>query len=177
MKLRSAAGFALIDVLFTCALLGILSSIALPRFLLARQSASAATAIGALRYIHSAQLSFALTCGSGYYAPNLTTLGQVPPGGGNEAFISPALSEANTVTRSGYSIKIEASAYPGAPGSCNGLAPGQSTQAYSATANPIEPENRRYFGTNVNGAIYEHSSTLDGVMPNVGIPPAGRVIH
>lgn len=177
MKRRSAAGFALIDVLFTCALIGILSSIALPRLLLAKQSAAAASAIGALRSVHSAELIFALTCGSGFYAPNLTALGQVPPGLNREAFISPSLSGGNTVTRMGYSIKIDADVYPGSPSSCNGIPAGGTSQTYRATANPVEADNARFFGTNVIGTIYEHTSTLDGVIPDVGIPPLGHVIR
>ena len=39
MTIRKADGFALIDVLFVCAIMGVLATIALPRMLLARQSA------------------------------------------------------------------------------------------------------------------------------------------
>src|SRR5206468_4180840 len=124
VSIRKADGFALIDVLFVCAILGILSAIAMPRLLLAKQSAGAASAIGSLRTIHSAELTFALTCGGGFYAPDLTTLGQVPASS-HEAFISPNLATANTVTRSGYAIQVDGTAYPGAPGSCNGLAGGR----------------------------------------------------
>src|SRR5215212_6460563 len=114
--MRKADGFALIDVLFVCAIMGVLSTIALPSMLLARQSAGAASAIGSMRAIHSAQLTFALTCGGGFYAPNLTTLGRAPAGS-REAFISPNLATSNSVTRSGYVIEVEGDAFPGAPGS------------------------------------------------------------
>ena len=70
MTIRKADGFALIDILFVCAMIGVLSTIALPRMLIAKQSAGAASAIGSLRTIHSAQLTFALTCGAGFYAPD-----------------------------------------------------------------------------------------------------------
>ena len=98
--MRKADGFALIDILFVCALMGVLMTIALPRMLMARQSAGAASAIGSMRTIHSAELTFALTCGAGFYAPNLTTLGRAPAGS-KEAFISPNLGTSNTVSRSG----------------------------------------------------------------------------
>ena len=37
MTIRKADGFALIDILFVCALMGVLMTIALPRMLMARQ--------------------------------------------------------------------------------------------------------------------------------------------
>ena len=80
VTIRKAHGFALIDLIFVCGIIGLLASIALPRLLAAQQSAGAASAIGSMRAINSAQLTFALTCGSGFYAPDLPTLGTPPPG-------------------------------------------------------------------------------------------------
>ena len=45
MTIRKSEGFALIDVLFVCAIMGVLATIALPRMLMAKQSAGAASAI------------------------------------------------------------------------------------------------------------------------------------
>ena len=55
MKIRSAQGFAIIDLLFVCAIIGILSGIALPKLVVARGSAYAASAIASMRTINSAQ--------------------------------------------------------------------------------------------------------------------------
>lgn len=176
MTIRKADGFALIDVLFVCGLMGILSSIAAPRLLMAKQSAGAASAIGSLRTIHSAQLTFALTCGGGFYAPNLTTLGRTPVGS-REAFITPNLSTSNVVTRSGYTIEIEGTPYAGAPSSCNGLGAGEAAQVYRATADPTDADNFRNFATNVNGSIFEHTTSLAATMPEVGEPGVGHVLH
>jgi type IV pilus assembly protein PilA len=175
VNIRKADGFALIDILFVCAMMGVLSTIALPRMLMARQSAGAASAIGSLRTIHSAELTFALTCGAGFYAPNLTTLGQAPANS-PEAFISPNLATSNAVTRSGYVIQVDGTPYPGAPGSCNGLAMGEATQGWRAYADPTSSDNKRFFGTNVNGAIWEHNSTLSGTIPEVGEPTLGQLL-
>jgi type II secretory pathway pseudopilin PulG len=176
LRIRKADGFALIDILFVCAIMGILMTIALPRLLLAKQSAGAASAIGSLRAIHSAQLTFALTCGGGFYAPDLTTLGHAPAGS-PQGFISPNLATANTVTRSGYAIQVQGTPFNGAPGSCNGLASGQAAQGYKAAADPTDGGNVRYFATNVNGTIWENTSTLLGAMPEVGDPPAGHLLR
>ncbi len=176
MTTRKADGFALIDLLFVIALIGVLSTIALPRMLLARQSAGAASAIGSMRVIHSAELTFALTCGAGFYAPDLTTLGRAPVGS-REGFISPNLATANTVTKSGYVIQLDGVAFPGAPGSCNGLAVGEAAQGWRAFADPTDADNRRYFATNVNGSIFENTATLSAAMPEVGEPPIGQVLR
>jgi len=176
VTIRKAEGFALIDILFVCAIMGVLATIALPRMLMAKQSAGAASAIGSLRTIHSAELTFALTCGAGFYAPDLKTLGR-PPVNSREAFISPNLATSNSVTRSGYVIEVEAIPYSGAPGSCNGLDVGQTAQGWRAYADPTSPENKRFFATNVNGAIWEHSGTLSVLMPEAGDPSNGHILR
>jgi hypothetical protein len=163
-------------MLFVCGLIGLLSGIALPKFVMARQSAGAASAIASMRAISSAQLSFALTCGGGFYAPNLTTLGTMPPGS-SSAFLGPELGSANTVTRSGYTIQVSSTPFPAAPASCNGLAVGQASQGFKAGADAIEPNVVRFFATNANGAIYEDTSSLYGAMPEIGEPATGHVIR
>ena len=175
LPIRKAQGFALIDVIFVCGIIGLLASIALPRLMLARQTASSASAIGSMRVIDSAQLTYALTCGSGFYAPNLTTLGTPPPGS-NEPFINVGLGSADTILKSAYTITMSALPYAGAPGSCNGLAIGAAGQGFSASADPTEANNLRYFGTNASNIIYEHISTLSASMPESGPPPVGQMI-
>src|ERR1700680_3428985 len=111
VTIRKTSGFALIDLIFTIGIIGVLCSIALPRLLLAKQSAGAASAIGSLRAINSAQLTFALTCGAGFYAPSLTTLGTLPVGS-NAAFLSPSLTSSNAVTISNYVIQMSPTPFP-----------------------------------------------------------------
>jgi type II secretory pathway pseudopilin PulG len=172
--IRKAQGFALIDLVFVCGIIGLLSSIALPRMLLAQQAAGASSAIGSLRTIGSAELTFALTCGSGFYAPNLTALGTPPPGS-NDAFISPTLSAGDTVIRSGYLFQLEGVPYFGAPASCNGSV--DTAQGFKAAADPIGLGNIRFFAINAGGSIYEHNSTLYADMPELGEPPIGQVLR
>src|SRR5437016_5205183 len=106
--------------------------------LLAKQAAGSASAIGSMRAINSAELTYALTCGGGFYAPNLTTLGTAPAGS-MEPFISGGLGDANTVTKSGYVIQLSATAFGAAPASCNGVSAGVAGQGYKASADPSEP--------------------------------------
>jgi type II secretory pathway pseudopilin PulG len=172
---RASQGFALIDLIFVIGIIGILASVALPRLLLAKQAAGASSAIGSMRAINSAELTFALTCGGGFYAPNLTTLGAAPPGS-QEAFISSNLGMADTVTRSGYMIQLTATPFAAAPASCNGLGVGLAGQAFKAAADPVEPQNTRFFATNANAQIYEDNVSLYAAMPEVGDPASGHVL-
>ena len=176
MKRQNAQGFALLDLVFVCGLIGILASIATPRMLQAKQTAGAASAIGSLRAINSAQLSYAFTCGSGFYAPNLTTLGK-PPAGSNDAFISPNLSSDDTITRSGYIFQMEGTPFAPAPATCNGLTPGQAAQGFRAAADPVEADNLRFLATNANMAIMEDAASLWAGMPESGDAPAGHPIQ
>lgn len=176
MSIRKAQGFALIDLIFVCGIIGLLCSIALPRLLLAKQAAGAASAVGSMRAINSSQLTYALTCGNGFYAPNLTTLGVAPPGS-NEAFITPALSQADTVTKSSYIIRMEATPFAGAPETCNGLAMGAAGQSFKAVADAAEPGNLRFFATNANGLIYEDVASMFATMPEVGTPASGHLLR
>lgn len=173
MKLGKTHGFALIDLIFVTGLIGLLSSIAIPRMLLARQVASAASAIGTMRAINSGELTYAISCGFGFYSPNLTTLG-VPPPGSNEPYISPDLSSANTVTKSNYIIQLDAAPFADAPPTCNGLAAGLAGRGYRAAADPTEATNPRFFATNAQSTIWENSATLWGVIPEVGDPASGH---
>ena len=172
VKIRQAQGFALIDLVFTCGVLGLIASIALPRLVLAKQAAGSASAIGTMRAINSAQLTYALTCGSGFYAPSLTALGTPPPGS-NEPYIGGALGTADTVQKSGYIIRVAATPYGGSPPSCNGLGAGDTAQGFKVGADPNVPTNPRFFGTNATQQIYEHTSSLFAGMPEVGEPATG----
>lgn len=174
--IRKSNGFALLDLVFVCGIIGLISSIALPRLLLAKQVAGAASAIGSLRTLASAELTFALTCGSGFYAPNLTSLGTAPPGS-NEPFVGGDLGGADIVQKSSYTFRVDAAPFAGAPASCNGLGPGLTGRGYAAAADPIGGDNVRFFGTNANAGLWEHNATLWNDMPEVGEPPIGTVLR
>jgi len=175
VKSRRADGFALIDLIFVIGIIALIAAIATPRLMAARTTAGAASAIASMRTINSSQLTFALTCGAGFYAPNLTTLGTAPAGS-TEAFISPSLGVADTVTRANFIIQMEAAPFAGAPATCNGLDPDETGQGFVAAADPAYPPFMRFFATNANGQIFEHNATLWGVMPEVGEPAAGTLL-
>lgn len=166
-------GFTLIDMLFVVALIGLLSAMALPSLTRARTAAQSAAAIGTIRTIGSAQLTFAITCGLGFYAPDLPTLGMNPPSS-SSSFLSNDLASATTVIKSAYGFTVGATPLPGAPASCNGLAAGASAPGYVVLGDPLDASSApRFFGSNADGVIYEHNVTLNGIMPEFGAPAAG----
>jgi type II secretory pathway pseudopilin PulG len=167
--MRRNHGFALLDLLFVCGIIGIISAIAMPKLLIAKQAAGSASAIANLRVIDSSQLTYALTCGNGFYAPDLPRLGVTPPGS-TEPFISPELSAAAAPVRSGYTIRMTATPFSGAPAACNGLPDGEAGQGFKAAADPVDPANPRFFGTNSFQRIYESTTSLFADMPEVGEP-------
>ncbi len=170
------SGFTLLDMLFVIAILGLLMTLAIPGLMRARGAAQSSSAVGTLRVVNSAELSYAITCGLGFYAPDLPTLGIVPPGA-VDAFLSPELSAGATVIKSGYNFSLAGTALAGAPATCNGLAPGQASPGYAAVADPLDTSPpARYFGTNSDGTIYEDTATYSLTMPETGAPPAGAPI-
>jgi len=173
---RRDAGFTLIDMLFVVALIGLLASMAIPGLMKARGAAQASSALGTLRIVNSGELSFAITCGLGFYAPDLPTLG-VPPPGSAEAFLSDEMTSAFTFVKSGYNFSLAGTGLAGAPASCNGLGVGQASPGYAAVTDPLDPGSARFFGTNSDGVIYQHTATLSATMPETGGPPAGTPIQ
>ena len=172
------AGFTLIDMLFVVAIVGLLASMAVPGLMRARGAARASSALGTLRIINSAQLTFAITCGFGFYAPDFPTLG-IPPPTSTEGFLPPELSSGFMYDRSGYTFSMAGTPLAGAPATCNGLGAGTTAPAYAAVADPVPPVDSlsRYFGTNSDGVIFQDSATLSATMPESGSPPAGTPIQ
>jgi type II secretory pathway pseudopilin PulG len=175
---RREAGFTLIDILFVIAILGLLASMAIPGLMRARGAAQASSALGTMRVVNSAQLTFAISCGLGFYSPDFPTLGAAPPGN-PEGFLPPELSSGFTFEKSGYVFSLAGTPLGGAPASCNGLAAGMASPGYAAVADPLDPSGSagRYFGTNSDGLIYQDTATLSTTMPETGGPPSGAPIQ
>ena len=172
---RREAGFTLIDMMFVVALVGLLMTMAIPGLMRARSAAQVASAIGTMRTINSAQLSYAITCGLGFYAPDFPTLGLKPPSA-NEAFLGPDLTSGPTFNKSGYNFSLAGTGLPGAPATCNGLGAGVASPGYAVVADSLDPQNNRFFGSNADGVLYEHTLSLAKSMPESGPPPAGAPI-
>jgi type II secretory pathway pseudopilin PulG len=170
---KSEDGFTLIDLLFTASLICTLCTMALPSLMRARGAAQSASAIGTIRVVNSSQLSFAVTCGSGFYSPNFGTLG-IPPPGSPTAFLPPELSTGTSFLKQGYSFSMTGTVLAGAPPTCNGRPAGSSAPGYAVIADPLDAVgNPLFYGSNADGTIYVFRSTLTGYMPESGPPSAG----
>ena len=171
---RGEAGFTLIDLLFTASLICTLATMALPSLYRARGAAQSASAISTIRVVNSAQLSFAVACGSGFYSPDFPTLG-IAPVGGVTAFLPAELASSASFIKQGYSFNLSGTPLAGAPATCNGRALGYTATGYAVTGDPLDPVGNPFFyGSNADGTIYQYTSTYaGGVMPESGPPPVG----
>jgi type II secretory pathway pseudopilin PulG len=170
---RGESGFTLIDLLFTASLICTLCTMALPSLYRARGAAQSASAVSTVRVVNSAQLSFAVACGSGFYSPDFPTLAIAPPGAVT-AFLPAELAGGASFLKQGYTFGMTGTSLAGAPPTCNGRASGYTSPGYAVTADPLDPQGNPYFyGSNADGTIYQHTATFNGVMPESGPPPVG----
>ena len=140
------------------AIIGIIAAIAVPGLLRARMSGNEASAIGSMRAINSSQSTYAASCGSGFYAPSLVSLGTAPTVGGGDGFIGTDLNTDPSI-KSSYTLAMT-----------GGAAAGATVETYFVGAAPTSGGGVRYFGSNQDGTIY-HSTAAVAVTQNGA--PAG----
>ena len=156
------------------AIVGVLAALGVAGVRLARLRSAEAAAIAALDAINQAQFAYLQTCGNQRYAPSLTVLGVPIPGG--DAFLSPDLTGADVIVKSGYQIQMSGQTVTDTDQTCNGATP---VDSYQVSADPVTPGSSgvRFFGTNTDRVIYEDTATFTGNMPLKGAPPHGVEIR
>jgi prepilin-type N-terminal cleavage/methylation domain-containing protein len=138
----ASAGFSLIELLITVAIIGIIAAIAVPNLLASRRAANEGSAIYSLRTIHSCEITYFATIGNATY-------GDIP------VLRVQLLTDQilGTGIKSGYSFVA------------NPTAPNVQPAQYYATAVPtsttgIGKTGTRRFGVTEDGAIHGDATSL-----------------
>ena len=167
---KDAPGFTLIELMIVMAVIGILLALAFARYHNMQAQGNEASAIASLRSVAAAEWAFAQTCGNQKYAPSLPALGEAVPSTG-ASFLSPDLTAAEIVEKSGYQLRITAKPLDDAQPACNGV---RVSGGYAATADPVKPgtSGNRFFAVNADRVLHEDTQTFTENMPESG--PAGH---
>jgi type IV pilus assembly protein PilA len=155
---RNSRGFSLIELLIVVAIILIIAAIAIPNLLRSRIAANQASAVGSLRTLNTADITYASTYNTGYAAA-LSYLG--PGTGGLPTTIAAGLVDSilggtgsNTSAKSGYNFTYT----PGTTDNSGRI------NTYTFNANPVTAgtTGTNFYFTDQSGVIRQNSTVTAG---------------
>jgi type IV pilus assembly protein PilA len=149
MRTNKQKGFSLIELLIVVAIILIIAAIAIPNLLRSKMAANEASAVGSLRTLNTAAVTFSTSYGG--YPPTLAAL--LPPASGNASSTAADLVDSvlGGGTKSGYAFTWTA-----ANSDTNG---NYQTYTISAAPTSLGTTGQRYFFTDQSGVIRAAVST------------------
>jgi type IV pilus assembly protein PilA len=139
LQAKKQGGFSLIELLIVVAILLVIAAIAIPSFIRSKIAANEASAVGSLRSLNTACVSYNTSYSQ--FPAALTNLGPIPSGGIPTSTSADLIdSVLSAGTKSGYMFVYT---------------PGPSNQSYSITATPIAvgQSGQRMFFTDQSNVI------------------------
>jgi type IV pilus assembly protein PilA len=152
MRTNKEKGFSLIELLIVVAIILIIAAIAIPNLLRSKMAANEASAVGSMRTLNTAAVTFSTSYGG--YPGSLGVLGPVGTGVNASSALADLIdSVLSAGTKSGYSFSWST----GTADAASGL---YLNYAIFASPTSLGVTGQRYFYTNQSGVIRQNVSAV-----------------
>jgi type IV pilus assembly protein PilA len=168
---RKDSGFSLIELLIVVAIILIIAAIAIPNLLRSRMAANEASAVGSIRTMNTAAISYSSTYGNGFpgLLSQIGTTGSAAVSCDNAELLDSVLTGGS---KSGYTFKVLAGNGLGAkPAGCSNAG---STDGYGVVGTPITlgTTGQRSFCSDASGVIRFDATGATAALVNALCPVA-----